>query len=263
MRTGMKYTEKELLYLEVNWGTHSISRMANKLKRSEKAILVKARRLGLGNPLDYKHYLIPSEVCELLGVTSKTLKKHFEKRGLKYKYKKINNRKITTIEYEDLIDWMMNNTQYWDGTKVDEYGLIALGFDEVILRNKIKEDTLKTQRTNLTEKDVKKIIELYKKYYKYEDIAKILNKEYQTVKWKIHTLIESGILEQNTKSGRLVRTINRENYGWQEWQDKILIKEFRNGKTLSEIAEMVGKSLGATKSRNQVLTKRMIKGLAI
>ena len=62
---------------------------------------------------------------------------------------------------------------------------------------------------------------------------------------------------------RLVRVVNRENYGWLEWQDKMLIKEFRNGKSLREISEMVGKSLSATKSRNQTLSKRMIKGLAV
>ena len=43
----------------------------------------------------------------------------------------------------------------------------------------------------------------------------------------------------------------------------MLIREFKKGKTLREISEMVGKSLAATKTRNQTLTKRIIQGLEI
>lgn len=263
MRTGKKYTEDELLYLESSWGKMSVARIAGKLGRTVEAIESKARKMGLGDPLECKDFMIAVEVADLLGTDRKTLKRHFDERGLKCKYKKIKNRKLVTVEYEDLIEWLMENPNYWNGTKVDKVGLISIGLDRDFLSSKIKEDEIKTYRTTLEERDVRRIAELYNKFYTYEQIAKVLNKDYQTVKWKIHTMLKEGKLIQKTKEGRMVRSMNRENYGWQEWQDRVLIKEFKNGKTLREISEIVGKSLSATKSRNQMLTRRIIKGLAV
>ena len=108
-----------------------------------------------------------------------------------------------------------------------------------------------------------KIIKLYKEYITYKDIAMELNKDFSTIKWFLHTMMAEGKLEKNCDNNRLVRVTKRESCGWQEWQDRLLITEFRNGKTLREISEMVGKSLGATKSRNQMLSKRMMKGLVV
>ena len=65
--------------------------------------------------------------------------------------------------------------------------------------------------------------------------------------------ISGGELEKNDLKGRFIRDINRANFGWTEEQDRTLIKLFREGKTLKEISEIVGKSLHATKSRNQKL----------
>lgn len=260
---GRKYTEAELVYLESSWGNVSVQRIASALGRTVEAVESKARKMKLGNPLDCKDFLIAVEVEELLGTDRKTLKKHFQQRGLKHKVRTLKNRKLITVLYDDLLDWLIKNPEYWNGTKVDKLGLMSIGLDEKILDKKYKEDKLKEERTTLNDKDIQKIKEMYKQFITYEGIALALNKEYSTIKWKIHTLIKAGELERNTDSNRLVRVTNRENYGWAEWQDKILITEFKNGKTLKEISEMVGKSLGATKSRNQVLTRRIIKGLAI
>lgn len=262
-RTGKAYTEAELTYLEGAWGTVPIRKIAGCLHRSVEAVEAKARKMKLGNPLDCKDFLIAVEVAELLGVDRKTLNKHLTQRGLEHKIKSLKNRKLITVKYEDLIDWLMDNTQYWNGTKVDKLGLISIGLDEKFLEKKVIEDTKKEERTTLTDRDREKIKKLYKEFITYEGIALKLNKEYSTVKWCIHTMISNGEIERNTDSNRLVRVTNRANYGWEKWQDRLLIEEFKNGKTLKEISEMVGKSISATKSRNQVLTRRIIKGLAI
>lgn len=258
-----RYTEAELVYLESSWGNVSVKRIANALGRTVTAVECKARKMQLGDPLDCKDFLIAVEVEALLGTNRKTLKKHFIERGLKHKIRTLKNRKLITVLYNDLVDWLVNNPKYWNATKVDKLGLLSIGLDEKILEKKYMEDKLKEERTTLTEKDVKKIIELHKQFVTYEGIALALNKEYMTIRWKIHTLIKNGQLEKNSNSNRLVRVINRENYGWSKWQDKVLIEEFKNGKTLKEISEIVGKSLSATKTRNQTLAKRMIKGLVI
>lgn len=162
-----------------------------------------------------------------------------------------------------MISWVESNLNYWDATKSDILALELLGVNKGLLERKIKEDRDKLNRKTLLEKDIELIKELYENFNTYEEIAIKLNKDYETIKWKIHTLIQNEELEQNTKRGRLVRSINRSNYGWTKWQDDTLVKLFREGKTLKEISEVVGKSLSATKTRNQVLTKRIMKDMVI
>ena len=113
------------------------------------------------------------------------------------------------------------------------------------------------------ESDIEEIKRLYSQFVQYKDIANRLGKTFNTVKEKILYLISTGELEANSYKNRLVRNIDRSGYGWTKWQDEMLIREFKKGKTLREISEMVGKSLAATKTRNQTLTKRIIQGLEI
>lgn len=262
-RYGRRYTEAELVYLESSWGNVSTQRIASTLGRTVSAVENKASKMKLGNPLDCKDFLIAVEVEKLLGTNRKTLKRHLTERGLKHKSKTLKNRKLIAIQYDDLVEWLIENPQYWKGHKVDKLGLLSIGLDEKLLNRKIREDSLRAKRTTLTDVEKKKVVELYKQYITYEGIAMKLDKDFSTIKWFLHTMIAEGKIEKNCDNNRLVRVINRKNYGWEEWQDNLLITEFRNGKTLREISEMVGKNLEATKYRNQMLSKRMMKGLAI
>lgn len=257
------YTEDELFFIETNWGRMSLKGIAKRLNRSETGVKIKAHKLGLGDPLDHRGFLIAKEVEEILGVTKKTVTNYIQNYGLKGNAKYLNGRKCISIQYKDLADWLINNPKRWDGSKVDKLALESMGIDMNDINAKIEADIENKNRTTLTDKDIESIKKMYKDFIRYEDIANKLNKNYVTVKWKIHTLIESGELESNTSKGRLVRGINRDGYGWEEWQDKLLIKEFRNGTKLKDIAIMVGKTLSATKSRNQMLSRRMMNGLAI
>lgn len=251
------------MYLECAWGKKSLKSMSKELNREESALVLKACRMGLGSVIDNKDFLIASEVCEILGIDRKTLKNHIEKRGLQGKGRILGKKRYVAIMYDNLIQWLKDNKDHWNATKVDRGALISMGYDVGELNIKYEEDKKKLERTTLSESDIDKIKSMYKEFYTYQDIANKLGKEYSTVKWKLHTLIKSGELEQNTMKERLVRTTNRENYGWTKKQDMILISEFRNGKTLREISEMIGKSYTATKSRNLTLSKRLMKGKAI
>ena len=233
--------------------------IARHLKRSESAIRLKAFRLGLGAMLDNKDYLIQREVEGLLGVDRKTIKKKIE-----FEDKKLTKTKIVkTITCEKLLSWLNEHEDNWCATKVDMDGLVAIGYNKEKLILKFKIDKEKISRKSFSEYELSRLIMMYKRFNTYQEIADVLGKDYNAVKYKIYTMIKIGKLEQNTKAGRMVRNINRKNYGWEEWQDSKLIELFKNGKTLKEISVIVGKSLGATKSRNQMLSKRMIEGLSV
>ena len=266
MKTNKHWSEEEILFLESEWGKTSTEVIARKLKRKESAIKSKASKLGLGSMLDNKDFLTATEVIRMLGTDRKTLNRHINERGLKARGKSLSGKmKVIEIKFDNLCKWLTENPQYWNGAKVDRLSLELIGVEKFFLEKKIEEDTKELQMTTLSDKDIEVIKVLYKKFYTYEEIANKLNKKYSTVKWKIHTLIELGEMEQNTKEGRLVRTPNGDsNYGWSEWQDKLLMDMYiKEGKSLREISEVVGKSLSATKSRNQVLSRRMMNGLSM
>lgn len=265
VRTNKHWSEEEILFLESEWGKTSTEVIARKLKRKESAVKSKASKLGLGSMLENKDFLTAVEVARMLGTDRKTLNRHIEERGLKARGKSLSGKmKVIEIKFDNLVKWLTENPQYWNGAKVDRLSLELIGVEKFFLEKKIEEDTKELQMTTLSDKDIEMLKVLYKKFYTYEEIANKLNKKYSTIKWKIHTLIELGEIEQNTKEGRIVRRSGRQNYGWEEWQDKLLMELYiKEGRTLKEISEIVGKSLSATKSRNQVLSRRMINQLAI
>lgn len=263
MKGHRKYKEEEIVYIEANWGSKSIKSIAKKLNRTECAIKIKAHKLGLGDPLNHVDFLILRDVAEILGVDRKTVSGYIKNKNLPAKEMHLDKRRIIAIKYNSLLDWLMDNIDKWDGAKVDKLALESLGFNKDILERKVEEDIKNKESKTLTESDIEEIKRLYSQFIQYKEIADRLGKTFNTVKEKIFYLISTGELEANSYKNRLVRNIDRSGYGWTKWQDEMLIREFKNGKTLREISEMVGKSLAATKTRNQTLTKRIIQGLEI
>lgn len=255
------YTEEELMWIERSWGKISTASIAKRLGRKESAIQLKAFRLGLGSMLDNKDYLILSEVAKIMGVDRNTVYKYKKIKNMPFKNKHLtSNQVVHSIEYEDFLQWLIDNINSWDATKVDKLSLLVLGFNQNILEAKIKKDTLEKERQTLSDSDIGIVIQMYKCCYTYQEIADRLNKNYHTIKYRIDCLVKEGKLERNKGKGRLIRRTERKSYGWQKWQDEALIRLFREGKTLKEISEIVGKTFCATKCRNQKLSKLMIKG---
>lgn len=257
------YTEDDLFYLETNWGRLSIKTIANNLGRTEIAIKKKAYKLGLGGPLKHKSFLLVTDIVEVLGVELKTVYRYIDKCGLKSGTKHFSNRRYTSIQYKDLIHWLTNNKECWNACRVNRESLIAMGMDINELDSKIKKDMEKRKRTTFTKEDIKEIKILYKKPTRIKEIAIKLDKEFNSVKWMIYKLILSGELESNKGKSEMIRKTNDKGYGWEEWQDKMLISEFRKGTLLKDIAIMVGKSYDATKNRNKILSRRMMKNSKI
>lgn len=263
---AIKWSEENKLYLEKSWGNVSTKRLANKFGTTESAVKLMACKMGLGAMLDSKDFLIAKELEEILGISRKTVCKHIRERGLKAREIKLTsgNRKYIAIQYNDFVEWLENNLQYWDASKVDMLSLKALGVNTALLDKKCKEDTDRYNKNHINESELEIIKELYLKGYTYEDISKLVNKSKEAVHYKLSYSSEKGEFELNrNNAGHLIRRSNRENYGWSKAQDETLINLFLQGVSLREISQKVGKSLSATKTRNQVLTKRRLQGLSI
>ena len=261
-----RWTEDMEAYLEKSWGSISTKKLAQNLNVTEAAVKNKACKMGLGSMLSNKDFLIAKELESLLGTDRKSIRKNINERGLKAKEVKLTsaNRKYIAIKYDDLVEWLENNTKFWNAAKADILALKALGVDPDLLNKKYKEDVEKFNRRNIDEETLNKIKEYYLKGYSYEDISKLVNKDKDAIENKMRYLSETGEFALNRNNGgNLIRRSNRRNYGWSKAQDELLMNLFLEGVPLKEISLKVGKSLAATKTRNRVLSKRKIQGLPI
>lgn len=250
------YSEDDLFYLERSWGLIPVSDIAKKLGRNEKSIKLKAYRMGLGSQLDNMEVLIKKDVINLLNSELKVINNYIKNHNLPFK----KSGKRMVISYENFVQWLYDSQEVIKWEKVDKVGILSLGFDNLLLEKLIEESKQKTCRRTLSDKEKLKIKEMYNNFNKYEDIARKMDKEISTIKWYLHTCFKNGELVKNDLKGRLVRNINREGYGWTEWQDRQLVVLYRQGKTLKEIANIVGKPLSTVKSRNQKLTRMIMEG---
>ena len=203
-----RWTEDMEAYLEKSWGSISTKKLAQNLNVTEAAVKNKACKMGLGSMLSNKDFLIAKELESLLGTDRKTIRKNINERGLKAKEVKLTsaNRKYIAIKYDDLVEWLENNTKFWNAAKADILSLKALGVDPDLLNRKYKEDVEKFNRRNIDEETLNKIKEYYLKGYMYEDISKLVNKDKDAIENKMRYLSEKGefTLDRNN-GGKLVR----------------------------------------------------------
>ena len=194
-----RWTEDMEAYLEKSWGSISTKKLAQNLNVTEAAVKNKACKMGLGSMLSNKDFLIAKELESLLGTDRKTIRKNINERGLKAKEVKLTsaNRKYIAIKYDDLVEWLENNTKFWNAAKADILALKALGVDPDLLNKKYKEDVEKFNRRNIDEETLNKIKEYYLKGYTYEDISKLVNMIDKSILEKKFAYNSNKLLEIN------------------------------------------------------------------
>lgn len=123
-----RWSKEDTEYLIEAWGNTNIVTIKNKLRRSKEAIKIKATRLGLGGATtnSYK-YITACKASRLIKCDRHKILKWIYTRRLKAKYMTITKeRKMWCIVFEDFIEFLKNNQNEWDGSKVEQY---ALGYE--------------------------------------------------------------------------------------------------------------------------------------
>lgn len=168
-------SEEERIFSEL-WGQISIEVIAKKLSRSIYSLKVKAIRMGLGSVISNNtDVLTVSDITNVLGVTRDKVIS-WSKKGLKLKTKKIsNNKKFYYVEWNDLINFLKNNQDLWDASKVDYY---MLGEEYDWLIKKRKEDFINKPLSYRVWSNKEKVaaVNYFKLGYSYEEIAKLINR---------------------------------------------------------------------------------------
>ena len=159
------------------WGSKTIPQIAKKLGRSETAINIKAKRLGLGTFKDSSEYLPALQISKLLGVDIHAITDYWiPKCGLKFKRISPRGKQyFTYIKITDVMEWLWLNPDKWDSRRVELY---AFGCEPEWLQAKRKLDLASKPRGcfKWTAQEDAKLVMLYRSGAKIQDIADTLGR---------------------------------------------------------------------------------------
>lgn len=124
-------------YLEEKWGKVSIPTIAEHLDKSMNAIILKARRLGLGRHLHGGEYITLNQLAIAMGKYYSQIKTRFIPRGLPIKHKKSVNKSFRIIYIKDFWEWAEDHKDLLEFSKFE---VNALGEEPEWVKEKRKAD---------------------------------------------------------------------------------------------------------------------------
>ncbi len=189
-KKSIKYwTDEETEKLHELWGYKTIPQIAKILGRTENAITVKYKRLGLEAPSKAGETMTANEAAALLKIDIHTITDRWiAKHGLKAKKKAIRGKKeIWMIKHSDLITFLKENQNRWDSRRLEIY---ALGSEPQWLKDKRARDSCKVLKISqkwTPEEDARAIF-LFKQGYTYKQIAEQLQRTRDGVERRLSRL---------------------------------------------------------------------------
>lgn len=111
------WTKEEEEFLENKYGILTISGIAKKLGRSNRAVTDKIKQMGIGSFTENADGIHLAEVSRLVGRDKETIKRTWVRRGLKI-YKK---GKFSIIREKDLAKFMKENPERWNATECETW----------------------------------------------------------------------------------------------------------------------------------------------
>lgn len=117
---GRKWTDEELELLENLSGTFTVAQIAKRLGRSFVATNLKLNRMGLLGFEKSTDLLTANQVCLMIGIESRTLKKKWKDKGLKIMRKG----NYLCVRQPDLIKYLKEHPEDWNAAKITDDSLI-------------------------------------------------------------------------------------------------------------------------------------------
>ena len=199
MGRGKKWSESEINYLDENWGRLTLTYLSIRLKRTKKAVVLKAKRLRLGASTRADEYMTARQVSVLLAIDSHVVLRWIEKHNLKAVKKiMLYKRQFILIKHCDLLRWLKNNQSRFDSRKIEFFGL---GYEPLWLKSKRKRDKelLGKRFRKWTDSEIQRII-VFSQDLTYKEIARKMNRSHNSIEHKFGRLnyyFRSVINEQN------------------------------------------------------------------
>jgi hypothetical protein len=181
------WTENEEEFLANNWHK-GIQYCSKKLKRTDIAVNLKAKRIGLGGCVSGSHYLTGLNVANIMGIDIHVVLRWLNNGLLKNKLAPFPNRKIYLIDLSDLESFLQYNLNLWDSRKMK--GSLWIKEPEWF-RNKKTKDKLRpiNEGKKYTKAEDKKIIDMFKTGdYTYQQIGESVGRSLSSVEHRLNRL---------------------------------------------------------------------------
>lgn len=233
---GKSWSEEELQYLEESWGVLKRGTIAKKLGRSVNAVMLKAQRLGLGDPLTHIDGITISQLSQVLNTHYGIIKNWMNKYGMPARQKTVaREQKVWVISYQDFWEWAEKNKHMLDFSRLER---LALGPEPDWVEEKRKADQVKKfhipkpHNTPWSKDEDAKLIWMLEQYkYTYPEIAAELKRSQGAVKRRI---LDLGL------KARPVRLPNHNKYTLEE--ERLLVELLEKGYCFEEIASRMSRS---------------------
>lgn len=175
---GRRWTREELQALEDMIGTYTVASIAKKLGRSFDAVNIKLNRMGLVGFEKSTDLLTMNQVCLMLGVQSRTVKKKWQDKGLRIMRKG----NYLAIRQEELIKYLKNHPEDWSAADVIDDSLIMA---YPWYKEKKRTDT--RSQYHWTPDELSKLKHLRYQGYSIREIAQQMGRSESSIKYKLYS----------------------------------------------------------------------------
>ncbi len=187
MRRGKRWSILEINYLDEGWGKFTLTYISDQLKRTKKAVVLKAKKMGFGASTRADEYITANQVSVLLNVDRHTIIRWITNYNLKATRKiLLYEKSFWLIKHCDLCKWLKNNQDRFDSRKISLYGL---GYELEWLQEKRGRDKELPEKRfkKWTPLEVQRLI-ILSKDKKYREIARLMDRTYVAIDHKMHRL---------------------------------------------------------------------------
>ncbi|MDC3415996.1 DNA-binding protein [Aquibacillus salsiterrae] len=182
-----KWQDEEINYLRDSVGSIKISTIARNLNRSDTAVILKMKRLGLSNTKEAIGSLTMHQLAGLLDVDPTVVKLWIQKHGLPYQKRVTrSSRKFYFIDQLEFWAWAELNKERIDFSKVIKNSIVPEPKWVDVERRKKREVAYR----NWTTGEVKLMLHLHTSGDNFHSISKHLNRSVVSVKRKYQRTME-------------------------------------------------------------------------
>lgn len=174
---GRRWTQEEMQILEESIGTFTVETIAKRLGRSFHSVNMKLSRMGLSGFAKSTDMLTMNQMCLMLGVEGRTVKKKWRNKGLRIRRKG----NYLVIQQEDLVKYLKDHPEDWNAADVNDDSLI-MGYPWY--KEKKKHDT--KRKYFWTPEEVSKMKYLRQKGYTVHEIAARMGRSVGSIRGKLY-----------------------------------------------------------------------------
>lgn len=229
------WTKEELNYLEDKWGNLSVSYIAKKLNRTERAVMVKAQKMKLGGFVQAGELLNLCQLIKALGLFNSYswTKKKFLNNGLPRVTKIVLNKKVIKVDLDVFWKWAECHKQLLNFARFEKGNL---GKEPSWVEEKRRADKSNPSKVShnraWSKEDDTLLISLTKTCkYTYKDLASRFNRTEAAIKRRLKDL--------NVP----YRPVPLDNHvKWTDEEDNLMINLYNQGYDAYSIAKKLNKT---------------------